>query len=92
MIGVDAGHGPEHPLDVTVVAFQSGVGTRDLFRQYSQHGHEVTLERYLRTPDEMAEQLAARGLSEVVRLVRSGNQIDQYGETMLLHRKTGQVS
>lgn len=74
------------PGGYVLVAFQSGVGTRDLFQQYSQHGHDVTLERYLRTPDEMAEQLAARGLSEVVRLVRSGNEVDRDGQTMLMHR------
>ena len=71
---------------VVLVAFQSGVGTRDLSKHYSQRGHDVTLERYLRTPDEMAEQLAARGTSEVVRLVRNSTEVDRDGQTMLMHR------
>lgn len=78
------------PGGYVLVAFQSGVGTRDLFQHYSQHGQDVTLERYLRTPDEMAEQLVTRGMAEVVRLVRSGNEVDHDGQTMLLHRRTGQ--
>ncbi|QDO90517.1 class I SAM-dependent methyltransferase [Ornithinimicrobium ciconiae] len=74
------------PGGYLLVAFQSGVGTRDLFQSYSRHGHDVSLERYLRTPDQVAELLVARGLSEQTRLVRRGNAIDQDDQTMLLHR------
>lgn len=70
-----------------LVAFQSGTRTRDLFSQYGQHGHDVTLERYLRTPDEVAGQLTALGLSEQVRLIRRGSEVDTDDQTMLLFQR-----
>jgi ubiquinone/menaquinone biosynthesis C-methylase UbiE len=53
-----------------LVAFQSGSGTRDVANAYRRHGHDITLERYNRTPTEVAEVLAVTGLQEVARLER----------------------
>jgi ubiquinone/menaquinone biosynthesis C-methylase UbiE len=53
-----------------LVAFQSGSGTRDVADAYRRHGHNIVLERYNRTPTEVAEVLAAKGLQEVARLER----------------------
>lgn len=53
-----------------LVAFQSGHGTRDVSDAYRRRGHDITLERYLRTPDEIAALLTQAGFSEVARLER----------------------
>lgn len=58
------------PGGLILVAFQSGSGTRDVSEAYRRRGHDVTLERYLRTPDEIAAVLAQTGFSEVARLER----------------------
>ncbi|HEU4812088.1 MAG TPA: methyltransferase domain-containing protein [Nocardioides sp.] len=55
---------------VILVAFQSGRGTRDLSAAYMRHGHDITLERYNRTPEQVATALAAAGFQEVARLER----------------------
>lgn len=53
-----------------LVAFQSGSGTRDVADAYRRHGHDITLERYNRTPTEVAQVLTATGFQEVARLER----------------------
>ncbi|KRB77428.1 ubiquinone biosynthesis protein [Nocardioides sp. Root190] len=53
-----------------LVAFQSGRGTHDVAGAYRRHGHDITLERYRRTPDQVATVLAAARLREVARLER----------------------
>lgn len=68
-----------------LIAFQSGVGTRRLFDGYP--GEDVTLVRYLRTTDEVAEQLTASGAAEVLRWERAGEGGDADDHTMLIHRK-----
>lgn len=55
---------------VILVAFQSGQGTRDLSDAYRRHGHDITLERYNRTPQQVATLFAAAGLQEVAHLER----------------------
>lgn len=68
-----------------LIAFQSGVGTRTLFDGYP--GADVTLERYLRTADEVADQLLARGTTEVLRVERHGGGGDADDHAMLIHQK-----
>jgi SAM-dependent methyltransferase len=58
------------PGGLILVAFQSGHGTQDVSAAYRRHGHHVTLERYNRTPDDIATALANVGLREVARLER----------------------
>jgi SAM-dependent methyltransferase len=53
-----------------LVAFQSGHGTRDVSEAYRRRGHDITLERYNRTPTQVAEVFAASGFQEVARLER----------------------
>ena len=53
-----------------LVASQSGQGIRDVSGAYRRHGHQVTLERYNRTPTQVAGLLAAGGFQEVARLER----------------------
>lgn len=61
-----------------LVGFQAGEGTRDVAPAYRRFGHEVRLERYLYTADEVASQIEAAGLREVCRLLRrrQGNERD----------------
>lgn len=58
------------PGGVLLVAFQSGHGTRDVSGAYRAFGHDVTLERYNRSPAQVAALLASAGLEEVARLER----------------------
>lgn len=58
------------PGGLVLVAFQSGRGTHDLSGAYRRHGHEITLERYNRDPNQIATALEAAGLQEVARLER----------------------
>ena len=53
-----------------LVAFQSGHGSQDVSGAYRRHGHEITLERYNRTPTQVAQVLAAGGFQEVARFER----------------------
>jgi len=61
-----------------LVGFQSGEGTRDVSAAYRRFGHDVRLERYLYTADQVAVRIEAAGLREVSRLVRraQGNERD----------------
>lgn len=68
-----------------LLAFQSGVGARVLFDGFP--GEDVALVRYLRTTDEVSEQVTARGTTEVLRLERSGEGGDTDDHTMLIHQK-----
>jgi SAM-dependent methyltransferase len=77
-------HSPDHDLPrifaeaarviraggVILVGFQSGHGTRDVSAAYRRHGHDVTLERYNRTPDHVATALGDAGFRELARLER----------------------
>ena len=45
-----------------LVGFQSGQGLRDVSASYRRFGHEIDLERYLHTADQVASQLEAAGL------------------------------
>lgn len=59
------------PGGVALLAFQSGTGTRDVSEAYRRHGHDIVLERYNRTADQVAAALSVGGLQEVARLERS---------------------
>ena len=69
-----------------LLAFQSGHGTRDVAAAYRRFGHDVQLERYLTTADDVATQLSAIGLSETCRLVRVGQGGERDAQTVLLAR------
>lgn len=53
-----------------LVAFQAGVGARDLSAAYRRFGHEVEFERHLYTADAVAALIDGAGLTEVARMVR----------------------
>lgn len=55
---------------VVLVGFQSGHGAHDVSGAYRGRGHDVTLVRYRRTPDQIAQMLAEAGFHEVARLER----------------------
>lgn len=62
------------PGGVLLLGFQAGTGRKDLAEAYGRHGHDVVLERFLRTPDTMTALLAETGAIEVARLVRRPEQ------------------
>lgn len=59
------------PAGLALVAFQSGSGVQDVSENYRRRGHDVTLCRYNRTPEEITGAVAAAGMGEVARLVRA---------------------
>ena len=67
-----------------LLAFQSGHGTRDVAAAYRRFGHDVQLERYLTTADDVATQLSAIGLTETCRLVRAAQGGERDAQTVLL--------
>jgi len=72
------------PTGHLLVGFQSGEGTRDVSGAYRQFGHEIQLERYLYTADQVASQLEAAGLREVCRLVRRAQGKEKDDQAVLL--------
>ena len=69
-----------------LLAFQSGHGTRNVAAAYRRFGHDVQLERYLTTADDVATQLSAIGLTETCRLVRAAQGGERDAQTVLLAR------
>lgn len=53
-----------------VVAFQSGEGIQDLSESYRKRGYDLSLIRYLRSPERMAHELASAGFTVTARLER----------------------
>jgi SAM-dependent methyltransferase len=53
-----------------LAAFQSGEGVQDLSESYRSKGHDLTLLRYLRSPERMADELTAAGFTITARLER----------------------
>jgi SAM-dependent methyltransferase len=51
------------PGGAVLVAFQSGSGVQDLAESYQRRGYDISLLRYLRTPDRIAELLTTAGFS-----------------------------
>jgi len=72
------------PTGHLLVGFQSGEGTHDVSGAYRQFGHEIQLERYLYTADQVASQLEAGGLREVCRLVRRAQGKEKDDQAVLL--------
>lgn len=69
-----------------VVAFQSGEGVRDVSEAYRKYGHEVRLERFLHTADQVAAHLTGAGLVEVARMVRRARGPERDDQAVLLAR------
>jgi len=69
-----------------LIAFQSGHGTRDLAPAYRRFGHDVELERYLTTADDVAAHLRATALTETCRLVRAAQDRERDAQSLLLAR------
>jgi SAM-dependent methyltransferase len=76
------------PAGHLLVGFQAGAGVRDVSAAYRRFGHEVRLERYLYTADQVASQLEAAGLREVCRLVRRAQGNERDDQAVLLARLT----
>ncbi|WP_433420877.1 class I SAM-dependent methyltransferase [Microtetraspora malaysiensis] len=72
------------PAGHLLVGFQAGEGTRDVSAAYRQFGHEVQLERYLYTADQVASEIEAAGLREVCRLVRRAQGRERDDQAVLL--------
>jgi ubiquinone/menaquinone biosynthesis C-methylase UbiE len=62
-----------------LIGSQAGRGTQDVSEVYRRHGHEITLERYRYTADQILAQMRVVGAREVSRLVRKpqGNEKDE---------------
>lgn len=71
-----------------LLAFQSGQGTRDVAAAYRRFGHDVQLERYLTTADDVATQLSTVGITETCRLVRAAQGEEGEARTVLLAQAT----
>ncbi len=69
-----------------LVAFQAGEGVRDLAEAYRRFGHEIRLQRHCHPVDQVAAHLAATGLHEVARLVRSPIASERDSQAALLAR------
>lgn len=78
------------PGGYLLVGFQAGTGTQDLAAAYQQGGHQVELERYRRTPDQLSTLLEDAGATEVARMVRRAmthHEVDD--QAVLLARRSG---
>ncbi|MGA8113135.1 MAG: class I SAM-dependent methyltransferase [Actinocatenispora sp.] len=69
-----------------LVGFQAGEGTHDVAAAYRRFGHEIELERYRYTADQVAARLESAGLREVCRLVRRAQGGEKDGQAALLAR------
>lgn len=58
------------PSGLVLVAFQVGDGVREIGQGFRALGHEVSLLRYHRPPEQVALAMAAAGFDEVATLVR----------------------
>lgn len=67
-----------------LIGLQAGEGSRDLSAAYREFGHEVELERYLYTADEVAALFGGAGLTEVARMVRRPDGSERDDQAVLL--------
>lgn len=67
-----------------LIGLQAGEGTRDVSAAYARFGHDVELERYLYTADEVADLAADVGLTEIARMVRRAQGSERDDQTALL--------
>lgn len=67
------------PGGYVLVAFQAGSGSRDVAEGFRRMGHDVRLQRYHRSADQVSHALLRAGAGEVARLVREplGHERDQ---------------
>jgi ubiquinone/menaquinone biosynthesis C-methylase UbiE len=72
------------PGGFLLVAFQVGSGLVDVSANYRRHGHEVALQRYNRTLEEMGAQLASAGFREVARFARAAAARERDGQGVLI--------
>ncbi|GAA1607899.1 class I SAM-dependent methyltransferase [Actinoplanes couchii] len=72
-----------------LVGFHVGEGVRDLAEVYRRLGHEVRLERYRYTADQVAAHFGPAGLREMGRLVRAPRPTERDEQAMLLARREG---
>lgn len=70
-----------------LVGFQVGAGTRDVSAAYRRFGHEIELERYLYTADQVAARIETAGLREMSRMVRRGQGRETDDQATLLAAK-----
>jgi precorrin-6B methylase 1 len=64
--------------------FQVGRGVQDVSENYRRHGRDIVLERYRRTPDDLAAALARSGLTQVARLVRAAARQERDAQAVLI--------
>lgn len=74
------------PAGLFLVAFQAGQGTVDLAAAYRRHGHEVELQRFNRTPDELASVLESGGMTMLMRFERAAAAHERSGQAVLIAR------
>lgn len=76
------------PGGLVLLGFQAGNGSVDLAEAYGQHGHQVVLERYRRTPTTVAAHLQRVGAVEVASMVRRPEQAwEDDDQAVLLARR-----
>ncbi|MEO7269092.1 MAG: class I SAM-dependent methyltransferase [Knoellia sp.] len=80
------------PGGFLVIGLQAGEGTRDVSAAYAKFGHDVELERYLYTADEVAALAADVGLTEIARMVRRPREGERDDQAVLLARSGSAVS
>ncbi len=73
-----------------LVGFQAGTGVRDVSGAYGRFGHDVVLERYLFSADEVAAWIAGSGGREVARLVRAADGAETQAQAVVLGQWAGQ--
>lgn len=74
------------PNGVVLVAFQAGVGVRDVAGGLRKLGHDVTLTRFHRTADQVSALLTAAGFTEAARLVRGPLDEEKDDQAFILAR------
>ena len=72
------------PAGLVLVAFQSGRGVQDVSENYRRRGHDITLYRYNRTPEEIARALGSAGMIEVARLARAAAAHERDAQAVLI--------
>ena len=72
------------PTGLVLVAFQAGHGVQDVSESYRRRGHDITLHRYNRTPEEIALALGSAGLTEVARLARAAAAHERNAQAVLI--------
>ncbi|QIK73956.1 class I SAM-dependent methyltransferase [Propioniciclava coleopterorum] len=72
------------PGGAILLGFQAGAGMRDVGGAFAPLGFDVTLPRWHRSPDALADGLAAAGAREVARMVRAPRGREADAQAVLL--------